>query len=306
LTHFLNFSDSASTGQNNPLKCSLITCNPSTGNITATSFNGSLVGNSSTASRIEITDDNSNITYYIPFCSGVGTSQQLLIDSITRPLSYNPSTSAISATSLSSNSINTTGTSLCNLWFQVATGSLNIMSGAQTTGSINIGSTTCTTGLLNVRCPLVLARQIQTTNSTSYPPNLGTHLGYTVQTLGASFTTTSLLANTNTNLFSYAFTSANYGTYLFSAIVALSPTDNTVSRQLILSISQTSATVSNTPFIDISYTTANVGYSYLKVQGVIQIYTGTPTIYLVAYCLGSAANVQTINSLSHFSYTRIA
>ena len=35
-------------------------------------------------------------------------------------------------------------------------------------------------------------------------------------------------------------------------------------------------------------------------------YTGTPTIYLVAYCLGSAASVQTINSLSHFSYTRIA
>jgi len=231
LTHYLNFSDSASTGQNNPLKCNLITCNPSTGNISATSFNGSLVGNSSTASRIEITDNNDAITYYIPFCSGVGTSQQLLIDSITGPLSYNPSTSAITATSLTSNSINTTGTSLCNLWFQVATGSVNIMSGAQTTGSINIGSTTCTTGLLNVRCPLVLARQIQTTNSTTYPPNAVTHLGYTVQTLGASFTTTSLLANTNTNLFSYAFTSANYGTYLFSAIVALSPTDNTVSRQ---------------------------------------------------------------------------
>ena len=105
---------------------------------------------------------------------------------------------------------------------------------------------------------------------------------------------------------SYAFTSANYGTYSFSAIVALSPNDNTASRQLILAISQTSATVTNTPFIDLSYSTANVGYSYLKVQATYQIYSGTPTIYLVGYCLGSAATVQTFNSLSHFSYTRIA
>ena len=54
------------------------------------------------------------------------------------------------------------------------------------------------------------------------------------------------------------------------------------------------------------YSTANVGHPYLNVQGVIQIYSGLPTIYLVAYCLGSAASVQTINSTSHFSYTRIA
>ena len=54
------------------------------------------------------------------------------------------------------------------------------------------------------------------------------------------------------------------------------------------------------------YSTANFGHPYLNVQGVIQIYTDSPTIYLVAYCLGSAASVQTINSTSHFSYTRIA
>jgi hypothetical protein len=93
---------------------------------------------------------------------------------------------------------------------------------------------------------------------------------------------------------------------MFSAIVALSPNDNTASRQLILAISQTSATVSDTPFIDVSYSTANVGYSYLKIQAVIQIYTGSPTIYLVGYCLGSAATVITTSSLSHFTYTRIA
>jgi hypothetical protein len=105
---------------------------------------------------------------------------------------------------------------------------------------------------------------------------------------------------------SYAFTSANYGTYLFCAIVALAPTDNTASRQLIIAISQASATVINTPFVDLQYSTATVGYPYLKVNAVIQIYTGSPTIYLVGYCFGSAANVQTSTSTSHFSFTRIA
>jgi hypothetical protein len=177
---------------------------------------------------------------------------------------------------------------------------------SQTTGSVNIGATTATTGLCNVRPPLVLSRQLQTTNTATYPPNIATHLGFTVQTLGSSFTTTSISANTNTNLFSYSFTSANYGTYSFSAIVALSPNDNTASRQLILAISQSSATVVFTPFLDMKYSTANVGYPYLNVQGVLQIYSGSPTIYLVAYCLGSAASVQTSNTTSHFSYTRIA
>jgi cbb3-type cytochrome oxidase subunit 1 len=93
---------------------------------------------------------------------------------------------------------------------------------------------------------------------------------------------------------------------MFTAIVALSPTDNTASRQLVLAISQTSATVSGTPFVNVEYSTANVGYPYLKVNAVIPIYTGSPTIYLVGYCLGSAATVQTINSLSHFTFTRIA
>lgn len=105
---------------------------------------------------------------------------------------------------------------------------------------------------------------------------------------------------------SYAFTSADYGTYQFSAIVALSPTDNSVSRQIIVAISQTSASVTSGPFRDLQYTIATVGAGYLKVDGVYQIYSGSPTVYLVGYCLGSAANITTTSSTSHFSYTRIA
>ena len=50
--------------------------------------------------------------------------------------------------------------------------------------------------------------------------------------------------------------------------MALSPNDNTASRQLVLAISQTSATVSGTAFVDVEYSTANVRYPYLQVQAV--------------------------------------
>ena len=228
-----------------------------------------------------MTSDNTVGTYYIPFTkTTTATNNTLYIDDVTGPLNYNPSTGTLNATIISAANISSGASSTCNLYASINTGSVNIMSSAQTTGNVLIGSTTATTGLVSIRPSLVVGRQIQTTNNTLYPPNITSHLGYTIQTLGASFTTTSLSANTNTNLFSYAFTSANYGTYSFSAIVALSPNDNTASRQLILAISQTSATVTNTPFIDLSYSTANVGYSYLKVQGTYQnLYWNTNNIF---------------------------
>jgi hypothetical protein len=279
-----------------------------TNKIATTSFVTSAISNIN-ATTVSLTSDNFSGTYYIPFTkTTTATNNALYIDNVTGPLTYNPSSGLFSVSQIGglSSIFTPSATTAGNIFTNNTTGSTNIMTVAQTTGSINIGSTTATTGVCSIRPPLVLDRQIQTTNSTTYPPNTVTHLGYTTQTLGASFTTTSLTANTNTNLFSYAFTSANYGTYSFSAIVALSPNDNTASRQLILAISQTSATITDTPFIDVSYSTANVGYSYLKIQAVIQIYTGSPTIYLVGYCLGSAATVITTSSLSHFSYTRIA
>ena len=358
LTHYLGFFDSSASGNGKPQKNASLSCNPSTGTITATNFNGSI----SNAAGVSLTSDDSPSTCYIPFTkTTTPTNNDLYIDNTTLPLTYIPNSSTLSAsifngsatsvaiTDDNSATLNyltfvgasgagqilrsditgspltyepspgrmtvsalrcdfygpSSSVSMMSFGTGLTTGSITFTSN-QTSGSINIGSTTCTTGLCNIRPPLVCLRQIQTTNSTTYPPNVATHLGYTVQTLGSAFTTTALLSSTNTNLMSYTFTSSEYGTYQFSAIVAIAPTDNTLSRQLILAINQTSATVINTPFRDLQYTIATVGAGYLQVSGVYQIYSGSPTIYLVGYCLGSAANVTTTFQTSHFSYTRIA
>lgn len=272
---------------------------PNSSTLTASIFNGS-------ATSVAITDDNSATINYLTFISASGASQILRADITGSPLTYEPTPGRMSVSSIRCDFIGPlSSASTVSLYNGLSSGSISIMP-TQTSGSINIGGTGVTSGVCNMRPPLVLSRQIQTTNSTTYPPNISTHLGYTVQTLGSAFMTNALLSSTNTNLMSYAFTSSEYGTYQFIANVAISPTDNTVSRQLILAITQTSLTVINTPFRDLQYTIANVGAGYLQVSGVYQIYSGSPTVYLVAYCLGSAANVTTTFQTSHFSYTRIA
>ena len=272
---------------------------PNSSTLTASVFNGS-------ATTVAITDDNTAAIFYPTFVSAGGSGQTLRADITGSPLQYEPSPGRMTVITLRSDFLApTSSVSAVALYTGLSTGSISIMP-TQSSGSINIGNTAVTSGLCNMRPPLVLSRQLQTTNSATYPPTVATHLGFNTQTLGSAFTTTALLSSTNTNLMSYTFTSANYGTYLFNAIVALAPTDNSVSRQLIIAISQTSATVINTPFVDLQYTIATVGAGYLKVDGVYQIYAGSPTVYLVGYCLGSAANVTTIFSTSHFSYTRIA
>jgi len=291
-----------STATNNSLyidnTSSALFYNPNTSTLNASIFSGS-------SNSVAITDDNSATIYYPTFVSGSG-AQSLRADITGSPLQYEPSPGRMTVSSLRCDFYGpSSSVSMMSFGTGLTTGSITFTSN-QTSGSINIGSTTCTTGLCNIRPPLVCLRQIQTTNSTTYPPNVATHLGYTVQTLGSAFTTTALLSSTNTNLMSYTFTSSEYGTYQFSAIVAIAPTDNTLSRQLILAINQTSATVINTPFRDLQYTIATVGAGYLQVSGVYQIYSGSPTVYLVGYCLGSAANVTTTFQTSHFSYTRIA
>ena len=90
--HYLNFSDASTTGQGNPQKNANINCNPSTATITATNFTGT----ASNVSAINLTSDNTNGTYYIPFSKTItATQNNLFIDNVTGPLSYNPSTSSL-------------------------------------------------------------------------------------------------------------------------------------------------------------------------------------------------------------------
>lgn len=99
VTHFLNFSDSSGTGQGHPQKSGTLSCNPSTGTITAGTFSGDLSGNatsSTSTTNIRITDRNDAVTYYPVFTGSPGAIRTLNIDFTTSPLSYVPSTGTLS------------------------------------------------------------------------------------------------------------------------------------------------------------------------------------------------------------------
>ena len=100
LTHYINFSDSAGTGYGHPQKNASLSCNPSTGTITATTFSGSLSGNASSASSISLTSDNTSGNYFIPFSKTVASNSTLFVDNTTTPLSYDPSTATLSTSQI--------------------------------------------------------------------------------------------------------------------------------------------------------------------------------------------------------------
>jgi len=105
-THFLNFSDSSSTGVGAVQKTAGIECNPSTKTITATTFVGDLTGNATSATTatgatdITITDSTATAgTFYPTFVNSAGTNKSVRID--TTGLSYTPSTDTLTATTFS-------------------------------------------------------------------------------------------------------------------------------------------------------------------------------------------------------------
>jgi hypothetical protein len=94
LTHYLGFFDSSGTGSGKPQKTASLSCNPSTGTITATTFNG----NVSNATGVSLTSDDTSGTYYIPFSKTItATANALYIDNSTTPLNYNPLSSTLTA-----------------------------------------------------------------------------------------------------------------------------------------------------------------------------------------------------------------
>jgi trimeric autotransporter adhesin len=111
-THFLNFVNASATSTHAIQQTTGIECNPSTKTITATTFVGALTGNASSATtattatnatNVGLTSDNTNGTYYIPFAKTSGSGNKpLFIDDVTTPLTYNPSTSNLSTSTINS------------------------------------------------------------------------------------------------------------------------------------------------------------------------------------------------------------
>jgi hypothetical protein len=116
-THYINFSDNSATGTGAIQKTAGITCNPSTNTITATTFTGNLTGTASSATNatnVAITDDNTNATFYPVFVSNNTGNLPLKVDKTTNPLSYNPSTGSLQATTFSATTGGTIFSSLSN------------------------------------------------------------------------------------------------------------------------------------------------------------------------------------------------
>lgn len=132
--------------------------NPSTSTLTATSFAGSVT-------TVDLTSDNTAGTYYIPFSKTItANANALFIDNVTGPLSYNPSTSNLTATTftgaLSGNATTATNLALATTptTATFATNTLTIV-GATTTSfnsyTINITGTTNTLSSITYTTPRV-------------------------------------------------------------------------------------------------------------------------------------------------------
>ncbi len=306
ITHYLNFSDASTSGVGNIQKTAGISCNPNTNTITATTFSGSATG-------VLTTSDNSNGTYFIPFSkttSGANTS--LYLDDTTGPFTYNPSNGGLTFLigvcpryDSSSNSAN------CSLFGNTTTGSITI-GNSQTTGSmgignnlssgnINIGNPGVMTGVVNMRPILVLSRQLRTS---ILAPTNALDLGVEVVYNASGFANTSLTSNIVANLIAESFTSAKFGTYLFTAQVKINPTATGATRQIQISIS-TQTGVIQTPYYVETHSFVGGTVGTLFITRTLQIYANT-SVTLTALCAGSNANVEAVGNDGLFSYVRIA
>ena len=85
---------------NYPNLVGVMTYNPSTNTITANTFNGVLSGTATNATNAVIGTDNASTLVYPTFVKTSGAGNKgLFIDDTTTPLSYNPSTGALTTTS---------------------------------------------------------------------------------------------------------------------------------------------------------------------------------------------------------------
>ena len=187
-TYYPVFVSSNATG-NYPNLVGVMTYNPSTNTITANTFNGLLSGTATNATNVGVTSDNTNGTYYLPFIKTSGTGNKpIFIDDITGPLSYNPSTSNLSAS--------------------IFTGSANITNAVN---NVSIVATTLTLDFSTLtfknfyNSTAITTAITQSAISFSNAVAGGSYMVYITTGVGGSFTFNTGITNVKTT-FSTAFT----------------------------------------------------------------------------------------------------
>lgn len=186
-THYLDFSDSSSTGTGAIQKTAGIECNPSTKTITATTFVGAVTGTATNASAVSLTSDNTSGTYYIPFSkTTTATGNALYIDNTTTPLSYNPSlntltlgtgtlTNAVSASSMNMTNGTTTLNQSTSNWRM--TNSAGLYTNITPTEALITDGTSTTT--LNTSIGCRVTGPTNTSQMTSGTVNVSNNAGTT-------------------------------------------------------------------------------------------------------------------------------
>lgn len=103
------FVASAGTGQQAKVSTSKLSFNPSSGNLSATSFTGNLTGNvtgtasnATTSAAVATTATTTSATYYVPFVSNA-TSQSAETVRVASGITFDPSTNTLSASNLVGN-----------------------------------------------------------------------------------------------------------------------------------------------------------------------------------------------------------
>jgi len=201
-------------------------------NITASSITGALTGTASNTSGINTISDNTNNSCYIPFTkSTAGTSRPLYVDDTTGPLTYNPSTSTLTATNFSG-LLDTGGL----VYLQTATATISGSASAVTFNLANLFNST----YKNYRIVLSPSTQL---SFSAYPAySLYAFLGTSVPTVG-------ILGGFEVTSSSPTTVSAIYSSQTFAT------------TPLVIAVSQS---INHQNVIEIE----NVGYAYTQLQQV--------------------------------------
>jgi hypothetical protein len=209
-TYFLPFSKTSNATTNALFIDSTLSYDPSTSTLTVTNFDGN-ASNATNASSVSLISDNTNGTYFLPFSKTANATQNaLFVDNSVTPLSYNPSTSRLSASTFAGafagNSLNATSSTALNIGTFASTDSINFNFPAGTS------SYTMTSGAF-------------------FPSITGRTLGNSTNRWGAVFAVNSAIQTSDRNLKTEiseipdlwldAWQDVNYVKYKFKDAVAL-------------------------------------------------------------------------------------
>lgn len=208
--YFLPFSKTSNATTNALFIDSTLSYDPSTSTLTVTNFDGN-ASNATNASSVSLISDNTNGNYFLTFSKTANATQNnLFIDNSVTPLSYNPSTSRLSASTFSGafagNSLNATSSTALNIGTFASTDSINFNFPAGTS------SYTMTSGAF-------------------FPSITGRTLGNSTNRWGAVFAVNSAIQTSDRNLKTEiseipdlwldAWQDVNYVKYKFKDAVAL-------------------------------------------------------------------------------------